>query len=147
LKSEIWKCFNLKFKSDFANRFFILCQKVTMRILKFCLGGLRYWGLSKPPSRQGEMWQVVMGPGQNFDPGRVSVYGSGRVSHLWFGFEFGKFLLEMSNFQFFSLRVKKNLFELGQKKSLRAGSKSTWVKSGLASCLLRVNLSIYLSRN
>jgi len=35
-----------------------------------------------------------------FDPGRVgSIFcGSGRVSHLWFGFEFGKFPLKMSNF-------------------------------------------------
>jgi len=54
-----------------------------------------------------------------FDPGQVgSIFcGSGRVSHLWFGFEFGKFPLKTSNFSIF--------FTLGQKKSLRVGSKST----------------------
>jgi len=30
---------------------------------------------------------------------------AGRVSHLWFGFDFGKFPLKMSNFSIFSLRV------------------------------------------
>jgi len=44
-----------------------------------------------------------MGPGQNF----LTRVGSGLVSHLWFGLEFGKFPLKMSNFQFFSPRVKK----------------------------------------
>jgi len=44
-----------------------------------------------------------MGPGQNFlSQVRscqffVARVGSGRVSHLWFGFEFGKFPLKMSN--------------------------------------------------
>jgi len=50
---------------------------------------------------------------KNFDPGLVwSIFwGSDRVSHLWFGFEFGKFPLKMSIFLiFFSLgRVKKYL--------------------------------------
>jgi len=60
-----------------------------------------------------------------FDPGSIgSIFCcSGQVSHLWFGFEFGKFPLKMSNFQFFSLRVKKNLFGLGQKVP---GSKMGW---------------------
>jgi len=40
-----------------------------------------------------------MVPGQKF---------LGWVSHLWFGFEFGKFALKMSNFSIF--------FALGQKK-------------------------------
>jgi len=56
---------------------------------------------------------------KNFDPGRVS--------HSWFGFEFGKCPLKMSIF-----------FPSGQKKSLRVGSKSTQVKGGSASYLLRV---------
>jgi len=42
-----------------------------------------------------------MGPGQKFltQSGRVNflLLGSGRVSHLWFGFEFRKFPLKMSN--------------------------------------------------
>jgi len=55
-----------------------------------------------------------MGPGQKiFDPGRVS--------HLWFGFEFGKFPLKMLNFSVF--------FPSGQKISGR-------VKGRLASYLL-----------
>jgi len=49
---------------------------------------------------------------------------------LWFGFEFGKYPLKMSNFSIF--------FPSNQKKSLRVGSKSTWVKGGSASYLLQV---------
>jgi len=50
-------------------------------------------------------------------------FDPGRVSHLWFGFEIGKFLLKMSNFSIFSPWV---------------GSKSTQVKGGLASFFLQV---------
>jgi len=46
--------------------------------------------------------------------------GSRQVSHLWFGFEFGKFPLKTSNF--FPLG-KKNLFGSGQKVP---GSKAGW---------------------
>jgi len=67
-----------------------------------------------------------MCPDQNF----FTRVGSGRVSHLWFGFEFGKFPLKMSIFQLFSLRVKK--------KSLRVGSETTQVEGGSASYLLKV---------
>jgi len=45
----------------------------------------------------------------------VARVGLGRVSHLWFGFEFVKFPPKMSIFQFFSLRIKKNLFGSGRK--------------------------------
>jgi len=38
--------------------------------------------------------------------------GSG--SHLWFGFEFQKFPLKMSNFSNFTILVKKNLFGSGR---------------------------------
>jgi len=64
-----------------------------------------------------------------FDPGRVNFLwlGSGRVSHLWFGLEFGKFPLKMSNFS-----------PSGQKKLLWVGSESTRVKAGSAFYLLRV---------
>jgi len=41
--------------------------------------------------------------------------GSGRVSHLWFGFELGKFPLKMSNFSIFFPSDQKNLFRSGQK--------------------------------
>jgi len=60
----------------------------------------------------------------------VARVSSGRVSHLWFGLEFGKFPLKTSNFSIFSLRVKKKL--------LRVGSESTQVKARSASYLLRV---------
>jgi len=67
-----------------------------------------------------------------FDPVRVgSIFcGSGRVSHSWFGFEFEKFPLTMSNFSIF--------FPSGQKKFLRVRSESTRVKGGSAFYLLRV---------
>jgi len=80
--------------------------------------------------------EVVMGPGQKFltrvRSGQFFVVrvGSGRVSHLWFGLEFGKFQLKTSNFSIF--------FPSVQKKLLRVGSESTRVKAGLASYLLRV---------
>jgi len=46
-----------------------------------------------------------------------------RVSHLWFGFEFGKFTLTTSNFSIFFTSGQKNLFELGRKVP---GSKAGW---------------------
>jgi len=57
---------------------------------------------------------LVMGPG------RVNFCGwgwvrSGWVSHLWFGFEFGKFPHKMSNFSIFFLLGQKNLSGSGQK--------------------------------
>jgi len=58
--------------------------------------------------------KVVMSLGQKFLTRVGSNFcGSGRVSHLWFGFEFQKFPLKMSNFSIFSLRVKK--IPLGRK--------------------------------
>jgi len=80
-----------------------------------------------------ERFKLVMGPGSNYyDLGQVgSIFcGSGRVSHLWFGFEFGKFPLKMTNFSIF--------FPSDKKKSLQAGSESTWVEGGSASYLLWV---------
>jgi len=69
-------------------------------------------------------WEVIsVGSGSNnFDPGQVS--------HLWFGFGFGKFPLKISNFSIF--------FPSGQKKSLWVGPKSTQVKDGSTSYLLQV---------
>jgi len=60
------------------------------------------------------VYTLVMGPGQNFltrvGSGQffVARVGSGRVSHLWFGLEYGKFQLKTSNFSIF--------FPSGQKK-------------------------------
>jgi len=58
--------------------------------------------------------------------------GSGWVSHLWFGFEFGKFPLKMSNFTIFSLRVE---------------PESTQVKGVSASYLLRVKSKLRLGQS
>jgi len=68
---------------------------------------------------------------KSFDPGWVgSIFcGSGWVRHLWFGFDFGKFPLKMSNFSIFPFRSKKSLW---------VGSKYTRVKGRLASYLLQV---------
>jgi len=83
-----------------------------------------------------------MGPGQKFltqvGSGQFFVLGSGRVSHVWFGFEFQKFPLKMSNFSIF--------FPSGQKKLLQVGSESTRVEAGSASYLLRVKSKLGLGR-
>jgi len=52
-----------------------------------------------------------------FDLGQVgSIFcGSGRVSHLWFGFEFQKFPLKMSNFSIFFPSGQKNCFGSGRR--------------------------------
>jgi len=66
--------------------------------------------------------RVVMGSGQKILSRVGSIFcGSGRVSHLWFGFEFQKFPLKMSNFSIF--------FPSGQKKLLRVRSESTRVEA------------------
>jgi len=76
---------------------------------------------------------VMIGSGQKFLTRVVSIFcgsgqvESGRVSHLWFGFEFGKFSQKTSNF-----------LPSGQKKSLRVGSERTRVEGGSVSYLLRV---------
>jgi len=64
------------------------------------------WLLGVEPSTLGLCSQsgafdlsVVMGPGKKFLTGSgqffVARVGSGRVSHLWFGLEFGKLPLKM----------------------------------------------------
>jgi len=77
-----------------------------------------------------------------FDPSWVNflLLWSGWVSHLWFGFGFGKFPLKTPNFQFFPLQVKKNLLRSDQKVPrskkgkplVYCGSKvySGWVRLG-----------------
>jgi len=69
------------------------------------------------------LW-AVMGSGQKF----FTLVGSGQPFMV--GFEFGKFPLKRSNFQFFSLRVKKYIFGLGRKVPVS--------KARRASYLLRV---------
>jgi len=63
----------------------------------------------------------MMGPGQKFLTQVRSIFcGSGRVSHLWFGFEFGKFPLKTSNFSIF--------FPSGQKESRRVGKSERHIR-------------------
>jgi len=70
---------------------------------------------------------------KNFDPGRVS--------HLWFGFGFGKFPLKTSNFSIFSPFLSKKISSGWVKKYPGQGGsatyllqvKSKWVGSGLIS--------------
>jgi len=66
----------------------------------------------------------VMGPGHKYLTRVGSIFcGSGRVSHLWFEFEFGKFALKTSNFSIFFPSGQKNLFGSGRKVP---GSKAGW---------------------
>jgi len=46
---------------------------------------------------------------------KILLLGSGRVSHLWFGYRFGKFPLKMPNFSIFCPSGKKNVISLGRK--------------------------------
>jgi len=93
---------------------------------------LKFW------RHQNKIWLLTSGGSGSkfFDQGWVgSIFcGSGWVSHLWLGFEFGKFPLKMSNFSIFC--------PSGQKKSLRAGSKSSQVKGRSAPYLLRVKVKL-----
>jgi len=73
---------------------------------------------------------IIILPIEVSDGSGSKIFDLGRISHLWFGLEFGKFSLKMSNFSIF--------FPLDQKKLLRVGPESTQVKAGLASYLLRV---------
>jgi len=73
-----------------------------------------------------------------FDPGRIGTnFGcSGRVSHIWFGF--GKFPHKSQIFQFFPLRIKKNLIGVGQRRVslfFTAGQKYARVGSGSISSI------------
>jgi len=90
---------------------------------------------------------VVMGPGQKFltlvGSGQffVARVGSGQVSHLWFGFEFGKFPLKMSNFSIFCPSGQKNLFGSGQKvPGLEAGRPLIYCRSKVISGRVRAHL-------
>jgi len=70
---------------------------------------------------------------KNFDPGWVS--------HLWFGFAFGKFPLKMSNFSIFSLRVKKNILGSGPKvPRSKADQPLIYCRSKVSSGRVRVHL-------
>jgi len=56
------------------------------------------------------------------DGSRLKFFDPGRVRHLWFGLEFGKFPLNMSNFSIF--------FPLGQKNCFGSGRKVPGSKPG-----------------
>jgi len=75
------------------------------------------------------------------DGSRSKIFDPGRVSHLWFGFEFWKFPLKMSNFQFFSLRVKKNCFGSGRKvPGSKPGRPLIYCRSKVSSGRVRAHL-------
>jgi len=86
-----------------------------------------------------------MGSGQKFlTPGQVKflLLWSGRVSHLWFGFGFGKFPLKIQKNSIFALWVKKNLVGSGQKVP---GSKPGWplIYCGSKVCSGQVRAHLY----
>jgi len=66
-----------------------------------------------------ELSWLVMGPDQKIltrvGSGQFFVARVGRVSHLWFGIEFQKFPLKMSNFSIFFPSGQKNLLWSGRK--------------------------------
>jgi len=115
--------------SDFTWNFHWICSLClisccsflhnTSKYFHFCNTILRAFGLIGLPWLYIEM-SLVMGLRQNFltrvSSGQffVARVGSGRVSHLWFGFGFGKFPLKMSNFSIF--------FPSGPKKYLQVRS-------------------------
>jgi len=76
-----------------------------------------------------EHTRVVIGPGQKI----LTRIGSGRVSHLWYGYGFGKFPLKLSNFSIFCPSGK-NVIGSGQKVPgsepgrplINCGSKVCW---------------------
>jgi len=84
-----------------------------------------------PPLSLGKgLLVLVMGPSQFF----VARVGSDRVSHLWFGFEFGKFPLKISNFSIFFLSGQKNIFGSGRKvPGSKAGQPLIYCESKVSS--------------
>jgi len=69
------------------------------------------------------------------------IFDPGRVSHLWFGFEFGKFPLKMSNFSIFFPSGQKNLFGLGTKvPGSKAGRPLIYCGSKVSSGWARAHL-------
>jgi len=86
--------------------------------------------------------KAVMGPGQKFLTRFGSIFcGSGRVSHLRFGFEFQKFALKMSNFSIFSPSGQKNLFGSGRKvPGSEAGQPLIYCGSKVSSGQVRAHL-------
>jgi len=109
-----------------------------MLSLRLWLDILELYKVSKDSSTWNfKLKSLVMGPGQNF----LTRIGSGRVSHLWFGFEFGKFLLKVSNFSIFFLSGQKNLFGSGQKvPGSKAGSPLINCGSKVSSGRVRAHL-------
>jgi len=92
------------------------------------------------PFRKSEFfWKSYLpNPNKDSDGSGSKHFDPGRVSHLWFGIGFGKFLLKISIFSIFC--------PTGKKKSHCVGPKSTWVKAGSASYLLWVKSVLGLDR-
>jgi len=100
--------------------------------------------------------EIVMGPGQKvltrvMDQFFVAQVGLGWVSHLWYGFGFGKFPLKIPNFSIFSFWIKKISSGrvqkyLGQRRVsllFTASQKYAWVGSGPISLETKSNLPIF----
>jgi len=85
------------------------------------------------------MWRANGNPNPCTSDGSGSKsFDSGRVSHLWFGLEFGKFPLKMSNFSIFSLRVGSE----STRVKAKSASYLLWVKSKLGSGRVKLGPSL-----
>jgi len=127
-KSQIFNCYTFRSKNNIS-----LVNLGQSRVYPLFTLGQKYVGMATEGQR---MPCVVMGPGQKFlaqvRPGQFFC-GSGRVSHLWLGFEFGKFPLKMSNFSISFPSDQKNIFGSGRRRAgllFTAGLKQAWVGSG-----------------
>jgi len=91
------------------------CGFIIIEVLEGVLSKLKTLFYLEKNEKHGVVFFSSDGTG----PGRVNflLLGPGLVSHLWFGYGIGTFPLKIPNFPIFSLWVKKNLGELGQKIS------------------------------
>jgi len=97
-------------------------------ILNFCLSYNLKKRLALPLIKRISSYSSDGSGSKNFDPGRVgsAIYG--------LGLNLENFPLKLQIFQFFSLRIKKNLFRLAQKvPGLKAGRPFIYCRSKVSS--------------